>query len=128
MRRNVLLILLAGLLAQGLRLSGHHSFAATYYEDREITIQGELVQFQFRNPHSFVYVMAPDDKKQMQRWSAEWAGGGQLARQGMTRDTLKRGDIVSITGAPGRNEADHRLRMRMIVRPKDGFKWQGVVD
>ena len=34
----------------------HHSFAATYREKDSVTIEGELVQLDFRNPHSFVHV------------------------------------------------------------------------
>jgi len=34
----------------------HHSFAATYIENQSVTIEGELVQFGLRNPHSFVNV------------------------------------------------------------------------
>ena len=90
-----------------------------------LTIEGELVQFLYRNPHSFVHVMAPDDKGEMQRWSIEWGGGGQLARQGVGRETLKVGDKVVVVGDLGRNPADHRLRMRSIVRPSDGWKWGG---
>jgi hypothetical protein len=30
-----------------------------------------------------------------------------------------------VTGAPGRNPDDHRIRMHSIVRPKDGWKWSG---
>jgi Family of unknown function (DUF6152) len=101
----------------------HHSFAATYIVDKEVKIEGDLVQFMFRNPHSFVHVMAPDDKGQMQRFAVEWAAAGQLT--GITRDTLKYGDHVIITGNPGRTAADHRLRMRSIFRPKDGFRWSG---
>ena len=101
----------------------HHSFAATYLVDKEITIEGELVQFMFRNPHSFVHVQAPDDQGQLQRWAVEWAAAGQLT--GIARDTLKPGDRVIITGNPGRTVEDHRLRMRSILRPKDGFKWSG---
>ena len=40
----------------------HHSFAATYFEDKTVTVDGKLVQFMFRNPHSFVHVEAPDEK------------------------------------------------------------------
>ena len=38
----------------------HHSFAATYLEDQTVTIEGDLVQFLFRNPHSFVHVMVKE--------------------------------------------------------------------
>ncbi|MEE9265125.1 MAG: hypothetical protein V3V86_00220 [Gammaproteobacteria bacterium] len=41
----------------------------------------------------------------------------------MTRSSLKLGDEVVITGAPGRNPADHRLRMNTLVRSSDGFSW-----
>jgi uncharacterized protein DUF6152 len=127
-KRKVLVLLMAVAFLAGVRTYAHHSFAATYFEDKKMTIEGELVQFLYRNPHSFVHVMAPDDKGQMQRWSVEWGGGGQLARQGVGRETLKVGDKVIITGDPGRNPADHRLRMRTITRPADGWKWGGEID
>lgn len=110
------------------RADAHHSFAATYLEDKTHTIEGDLVQFLFRNPHSFVHLTAPDETKQAQRWTVEWGGGGQLGQAGVTRETLKPGDHVIITGNPGRNPADHRLRMMKIVRPKDGWSWAGVVQ
>ena len=39
----------------------HHSQAAQYDTSKEVKIQGTLVQFQFRNPHTFIQVEAPDD-------------------------------------------------------------------
>jgi hypothetical protein len=115
--------LLAGALLLAAPAFAHHSFTATYDENTTIKIEGELVQFMFRNPHAFVHVMAPDDKGQMQRWGVEWGGAGSLAGQGVTRDTLKPGDHVIITGNPGRNPEEHRLRMRSLLRPSDGFGW-----
>ena len=128
MKRSLVVLLVAGACMFGGRAYAHHSFAATYLEDQEISIEGELVQFLYRNPHSFVHMMAPDANKEMQRWAVEWGGGGQLGSQGVTRETIKPGDHVIITGSPGRNPADHRIRMKTIFRPKDGWKWGGVVD
>lgn len=107
-------------------VSAHHSFAATYFEDQQQKIEGDLVQFQFRNPHSYVHVEAPDDKGVMQRWTVEWGSGMQLSTQGLTATTLRIGDHVIVVGSPGRDPEDHRLRMRSIERPKDGFKWAGT--
>ena len=42
------------------RAYAHHSFAATYFEDKTQKIEGNLVQFLYRNPHSFVHVEAPE--------------------------------------------------------------------
>lgn len=115
--------LLLGSLAVAAPLYAHHSFTATYDENKTIEIEGTLVQFMFRNPHAFVHVMAPDENGEMQRWGVEWGGAGALSGQGVTRDSLKPGDHVIITGNPGRNAVDHRLRMRSLLRPADGFGW-----
>ena len=123
MKRLALILLVGGALVSGATVYAHHSFAATYIVDKEIKIEGEMVSFMFRNPHAFVHVMAPDDKGEMQRWGVEWGGAGALAGQGVTRDSLKPGDKVVIRGNPGRNPDDHRLRMRSLVRPSDGFGW-----
>ena len=129
MKRTLSVLLIAGVaLVAGARVQAHHSFAATYFEDKTQKIEGNLVQFLYRNPHSFVHVEAPDDKGTMQRWAVEWGAGGQLGRQGVTRETLKPGDHVVIVGNPGRNPEDHRLRMVNITRPSDGWKWGGTFD
>jgi hypothetical protein len=101
----------------------HHSFAATYREKDSVTIEGELVQLDFRNPHSFVHVDVKEKDGTKVRYAVEWAGVGQLGQQGVTRDTFKVGDHVIISGAPGRNAADHRVRMVTLKRPSDGFTW-----
>jgi hypothetical protein len=127
MRRTLLVLAIATALAAGGRAYAHHSFAATYFVDQEITVDGTLTQFMFRNPHSFVKVDAKDDKGQMQTWAVEWGGGAQLSQAHVTRDTLKPGDHVIVTGNPGRDPAEHRIRLHKIVRPSDGWTWEGVI-
>jgi hypothetical protein len=101
----------------------HHSFTATYFEDQTVTIEGRVLQFQFRNPHSFVHLQAPDENGEMVRWAVEWGGSSQLSNQGLAGATLRPGDVVQITGNPGRDAADHRVRMLYLYRPADGFDW-----
>jgi hypothetical protein len=103
----------------------HHSFNAEYSAEKKQTVKGTVVQFLYRNPHSFLQIDAPDDKGKVVRWTVEWAGGGQLGQEGVTRDTLKPGDHVVIFGNLGRHPEDHRLRMIGIQRPSDGFRWGG---
>ena len=114
-------------LVTGGRAYAHHSFAATYFVDQEITVEGTLTQFMFRNPHSFVKMDVKDDKGQIQTWAVEWGGGAQLTQAHVTRDTLKPGDHVIVTGNPGRDPAEHRIRLHKIVRPSDGWTWEGVI-
>src|SRR5438046_7020875 len=104
MKRTLLVLLTAGVaLVAGSRVQAHHSFAATYFEDQTQSIEGNLVQFLFRNPHSFVHVEAPDKDGAMQRWAVEWGAGGQLNSQGVTREKLHRDDNVLVTGNQRRN-------------------------
>ncbi|HLH45055.1 MAG TPA: DUF6152 family protein [Bryobacteraceae bacterium] len=117
----------AGVLVSGVGAYAHHSFAGTYLEDAPpVTIEGTLKEFLLRNPHSFVQVedaKLKDDKGNPVRWSIEWGAAGQLAQQGIGRDSFKVGDHVVVTGSPGRNAEDHRLRMRTIKRTSDGYSW-----
>ncbi len=124
---GLLFMIFAGLAAAG-DACGHHSFAATYFVDQTSKIDGSVKEFLWRNPHSFIKVEAPDEKGDMQMWSIEWGGGAQLSQAHVTRDTLKPGDRVVIVGNPGRDPAEHRIRIKSITRPSDGWKWEGVIQ
>lgn len=121
--KHVVAAVLVGLCVTGTQIYAHHSFAAAYFEDQSVTIEGELVQFLFRNPHSFVHVLVKDKDGSIVRYAVEWGGAGQLGSQGVGKDTLRVGDVVIITGSPGRNPEDHRVRLVTLRRPKDGFVW-----
>jgi len=126
MKRAVLVCAVAATLLSAGRVYAHHSFAATYLADKMASIDGELVQFAYRNPHAIIQVMAPDANHQMQKWTVEWEARADLDHQGVTGMTLKAGDHVIITGNPGRNASDHWLRATTILRPKDGWKWSAA--
>ena len=126
--RLALIAATVGIMLIGSPVSAHHSFAGTYLEDATpVTVEGTLVAFLVRNPHSFVHVedATKKDPKTGEpiRWSIEWGAAGQLAQQGVRTGSLKVGDKVKVTGSPGRNAEDYRLRMRTITRPSDGWTW-----
>ena len=123
MTRNGVLFIAAVALLSGVTAYAHHSQNAQYDIGKKVTIEGTMVQFQFRNPHSFVQVEAPDETGQVVRWSIEWGGSGQLTGQGVSRTTLKYGDLVTITANPSRTPNDHKLHMLTIKRNSDGFNW-----
>ncbi len=123
MTRRWLVFILAVVLLPAVTASAHHSQAAQYDTNKKVSIEGTMVQFQFRNPHSFVQVEAPDETGQTVRWSIEWGGSGQLTGQGVSRTTLKYGDVVTITANPSRTPNDHKLHMLTLHRRSDGFGW-----
>ena len=122
MRKTLLFIIAATLLAATAAYA-HHSYGATYDTSKEVQVKGKLMQFVFRNPHSFVHVKAPDEKGLQQRWAVEWAGTSQLDSAGVKRDTLRVGDDIVVVGRPSRVAGEYRLLMVSLKRPLDGFTW-----
>ena len=112
-----------GLLALAAPSNAHHSFIATYFDDQRVQIEGTVVQFLLRNPHSFLHVEVEDANGAMQTWAIEWGAGSQLNGQGITPTSLKAGDHVVITGSPSRNPEDNRMRLITLSRPSDGLTW-----
>ena len=123
--KRALLAVLVGAFAAAAPAYAHHSFAADYLEDQRVAIEGDIVQFELRNPHSWVYVMTADENGEMQKYSAEWFSATRLQAQGVTQETIRPGDHVILNGAPGRKAAEHRLHLKSIERPADGWKWAG---
>src|SRR3954464_10186376 len=81
----------------------HHSFAKDYQEEKVVTLEGDLVAFDMKNPHSWVYFNAKDPSGVVRKYGAEWANLHRLQQQGVTAQTFKAGDHVVVTGAPNRS-------------------------
>ena len=71
-----------------------------------MTIDGDVVEFVYRAPHAWLYVMAADPQGPPQRYGAEWASPSRLERDGVAKDTFQAGDQVSVTGSPGRSDRE----------------------
>ncbi|HVG72366.1 MAG TPA: DUF6152 family protein [Vicinamibacterales bacterium] len=109
----------------------HHSFAGTYIEHQVMKIEGKVVEFNIRNPHSFILVEVSEKDGKKVRWGGEWGGVTQLSQGGVTRFTLEVGDHLIIEGAPPRDSLDKKLLVRKVWRPatdkKPAWEWAGNV-
>jgi hypothetical protein len=121
--KTKILVGLAGILIFGAGAFAHHSLGATYESDKELKLEGKIVQLLLRNPHSFLQIDVPDKDGTMQRWSLEWRSTGQLGQAGIKRDTLKAGDDVVVTANPSRTKGDNRGALKTLHRTSDGFGW-----
>src|SRR5688572_5929411 len=101
--KRLLLVVFVAIGTWGAQVDAHHSFPATYIADQEVTIEGEVVQVLFRNPHSFVRMTVKEKDGSMVRYAVEWSGAAELGGQGVTRETLRLGDYLVVSGNPGRN-------------------------
>lgn len=121
--RRMMFVCVVAMTLLGVGVHAHHPFTASYYEDREITIKGQVVQFLFRDPHSFLQLKVAEPGKPAQTWSVEWLGRTLLTSQGVSVQSLKPGETVVATGSPGRSGAEQCLRLKVLTRPRDGWKW-----
>ena len=121
--KTKMLVGLAGVLIFGVVAFAHHSLGATYEGDKEVKLEGKIVQLLLRNPHSFLQIDVPDKDGTLQRWSLEWRSSGQLGQAGIKRDTLKAGDEVVVTVNPSRTKGDNRGALKTLHRTADGFGW-----
>lgn len=107
-----------------MQADAHHSFAAVYDAEKEVTVEGKVVQFQYRNPHSVLHVLAKDSAGVEKRYAIEWQGATQLGAAGISAQTVHPGDAVVVTGHPGRVAAENRILMLEITRTTDDFAWK----
>ena len=103
----------------------HHSFARDYAEDRQISLEGDVVSFEYRSPHAWVYFTANDNGGVPRKYGAEWANPRRLEQQGIGAAQIRPGDHVIISGAPSRSATTYSVHLKSIRRPADGWVWPG---
>lgn len=124
MKRAAFAVVL-GIVVAGTAAGAHHSFAAFYFEDQSVTLEGQVVRYEFRNPHTWLHFTVRDEEGIERTYAAEWSNPNRLRAQGVTQDTLRPGDIVVVTGSPGRNASEYTLHLKQISRAADGWSWSG---
>ncbi len=120
-----LTVVLAGLALTGATASAHHSIAAVYDGSRRVSLTGAVREFHFVNPHPWVTVAAAGDAGRERTWRLEMDNLFELSAVGMTAETLKPGDRVTVTGSPAR-DGSSGLYIRQLDRPADGFRYEQV--
>jgi hypothetical protein len=106
-------VLLAGvgLLAGGIPLLAHHSFAAEYDAKKPIKISGVVTKMEWMNPHARFYVDVKGTDGKVVNWNFELGAIPVLLKQGWRKDSLKQGDQITVEGSlakDGSNSANAR--------------------
>jgi len=123
--RILRIVFVVAVVCQTVSLAAHHAITSIYRVDEQLTIDGVVVSLVYRNPHSYLQVMAPDRMNHMRLWAVE-CGNQQLLRRNVLEAALKPGDRVVVTGTPGRDEGQWRLLLKTLSRPRDGWRWNGI--
>jgi hypothetical protein len=103
----------AGLAALAITLGhtsvagAHHSFAPHFDIKKPVSLSGKIVEFEARNPHSYLRIRAVDESGRTEEYVCESHGVTQLSRNGITPALVKPGTEVRIEGSRSRTDA-HR--------------------
>jgi hypothetical protein len=89
----------AGLLMAALPVMAHHSFAAEFDANKRVNLTGTVTKVEWLNPHIWIYLDAKDESGKITKWQCEGGAPNSLVRNGWTREALKAGDEVTISGS-----------------------------
>ena len=96
-------------------VEAHHSAAAFYIMDQEVTMTGKVTEFRMGNPHARIYFDVTTAAGATEQWMAEGGSRTVLLRSGWTGEEIKVGDVVTIQGHPPRGDTKimHWVRVQL---------------
>jgi hypothetical protein len=95
-------------------VEAHHS-PIPFDSSRIIEIQGEVLEFEWQNPHIHVVLGETDSDGDEIHWDVEGQGPSFLTARGFTADTIRVGDQVTFHVNPNRNPASHLVNAMAVT-------------
>jgi hypothetical protein len=95
-----------GLLAAAVPMLAHHSFSAEFDSSKPVTLKGSVTKVDWLNPHIWIYMNVKDDAGKVVSWQCEGGPPNTLTRNGWTKNDLKEGDAITITGTMAKDKSN----------------------
>jgi Family of unknown function (DUF6152) len=102
MRINFL-AMAAGMAMAAIPMLAHHSFSAEYDRSKPMELKGTVTKVEWMNPHARFYVDVKDETGKVTNWEFELGSPNGLMRNGWTRNSLQKGDEVSVSGSQAKD-------------------------
>jgi len=116
------LVATVAMLAAGVPIIAHHSFAAEFDAQKGIKLTGAVTKIEWLNPHTYFYIDVTEicqgtpaaQGKETEwkcskvdsakpNWGLEMGSPNGLMRQGWTRNSMKIGDTVTVEGSAAKD-------------------------
>ena len=126
-KKQTLPRLLAAALAFAALAAGAHHSGAMFDDEKEVTLNGEVKEFQYTNPHSWLLVDVKGADGQTTTWGFEAEGPSTLLRAGIKRSDLQPGTKVVVTGHPMKDGRPAATWLQLkkddgtVLNPRAGF-------
>jgi len=128
-------VLLVGSLVVGAPLFAHHGTGVAYETGKgtEVTLKGTVTEWIWANPHCGLLFDVTDAKGIVQHWGAELGNPHKESLGGFSKDILKPGDKITVTGHPSKSGAPRMTLSRVVLAdghalPDKAVKGNGEED
>ena len=119
-------LVLAAVALSGGAAAAHHSQPGFNPNDKPVELKGTVAEYRWRNPHVLFFWDVKDEQGKSVRWVGEFASISSSLARGITKDTFKVGDEVTVTGR--RATAGTPIMQLIKVVKADGKEINGNAD
>jgi hypothetical protein len=96
--------------------SAHHSMSAEFDVNRTATWKGEIVSLDWANPHVYFNFEVKDAAGKVALWRLQGNPPHKLQAAGVTRDLVKPGTSLTVTGFPSVKAANPNFSLTGFAR------------
>ena len=101
-------------------IRAHHAFSSEFDADKPLQLSGTVSKMEWVNPHAWIHIEVKKPDGKVEEWMIEGGTPNTLMRRGVSRDTLKIGTEVKVSGYQAK-DGSNRANGRDITYP-DGRK------
>ena len=102
-------------LMLGASALAHHSVSAEFDQSKPIKFTGTVKSVEWTNPHIYTHVEVKEPDGKVTEYRVEGGPPNALFRAGWRKDTLKVGDIVTVSGIRAKNASSMNVGVATIT-------------
>jgi hypothetical protein len=114
-----LFALALAVVASSVPLLAHHSFAAEFDANKQVSLKGYVTKIEWTNPHVWFYLNVKNSNGTVENWGFEMGPPHGLQSRGWTRTTMKLGDEIEVGGSLAKN-GSKRVNARNVTMVSTG--------
>ena len=85
----------------------HHAYTAEFDTTKPVKFTGVLTRIEWANPHIWIYLEVKDENGKAATWGFSASPPGMLQRRGITKNSLKLGEVLTIAGHRAKDSSNN---------------------